>query len=139
MRTFLFALVSVMACAGAPADTTALRTGGYHYSAGSATGQPLLSGHLELEFTDDSTLRGTWVIGWVPGADTTVAVGPQVGSGDLVGSRRGDTLLVQLNPTNADNNVALQAVLGADGYTGRWEWITIAGPRTAGAFVAAPD
>jgi hypothetical protein len=139
MRPFLFPLVSLMACTGAPVDPTALRTVGYHYSARSATGQPLLSGHLELGFPDDSTLRGTWVIAWVPGADTTIAVGPQVGSGDLVGSRRGDTLLVQLNPTNADNNVDLQAVVGADGYAGRWEWITITGPRTAGTFVAAPD
>ncbi len=139
MRVLLFAALTLVACTAGPAETAALRAGGYHYSARSAAGQPLLDGRLEIRSVDDSTLRGTWEIAWVAGADMSADVGPQVGSGTLTGSRRGDTLLIQLNPTYADNNVVLQAVSSADGYAGHWEWNTITGPRTAGPFVASVE
>jgi len=139
MRPLLLAPALLMACSSAPDDNAAPRTGGFHYSALSASGQPLLTGHLEFTFTDDSTVTGSWVIAWLPAADTTLPVGPQVGSGVLVGLRSGTTLRIQLNPTNADHNVALQAVPSAGGYAGQWEWTTFTGPRSAGTFVAARD
>jgi hypothetical protein len=139
MRPSLLPLVLLMACSSAPGDFAALRPGGFHYSAESATGQPLLTGRLQLDFADDSTFTGTWNIEWIPGADTTTPVGPQVGSGELVGLRHGTTLLIQLNPTNADHNVALQAVPRGDGYSGTWEWSTFSGPRSSGRFVAARE
>lgn len=139
MRALFASLGLILACSGAPADSSAPRIGSFRYSALSATGQPLLAGHIEFAFPDDSTLTGTWAIAWLPGADTTEQVGPQVGSGVLIGAYRGGTLLIQLNPTNADNNVALQAVPSAGGYAGHWDWITATGPRSGGAFVAGQD
>lgn len=139
MRTAFLALTLLIACADSPADGLALRGGGFHYSAFGDSGQPLLTGRLNFSFPDDSTLNGTWSIAWIPGADTTLHVGPQVGSGAMVGSRRGDTLLIQLNPTFADNNVGLVAVPTADGYSGQWSWSTFAGPTAGGRFSAAPE
>jgi len=139
MRPSLLPLLLLMACSSATSDFAALRPGGFHYSAASATGQPLLTGRLQLDFADDSSFTGSWKIDWLPGADTSAPVGPQVGSGVLIGQRRGTTLLIQLNPTNADHNVALQAVPRGGGYSGTWEWSTFSGPRSSGRFVAAPE
>ncbi len=137
MRALALALSLLVACSGDPADVSLLRSGTLHYTARSAGGAPLLAGQIEFTFSGDSTLSGTWSIGWLPGTDTTVTVGPQVGSGELVGRRNGDTLLIQLNPTNADHNVLLFAVVDGNGYSGRWEWSTIVGPQSAGTFSAA--
>jgi hypothetical protein len=139
MRLPLATTLVLAACSGAPAGIAAARTDGFQYTARSATGQPLLTGRLKLAFPDDSTVTGTWTIAWVPGADTTLEVGPQVGSGALTGSRSGDTLLLQLNPNMADNNVGLRALRTAEGYAGEWEWSAFTGPRTKGSFEARTE
>jgi hypothetical protein len=139
MRAVPLALAVLLACSSAPADTSAPRAGTFRYSALSARGAPLLTGRLDFTFPDDSTLAGSWAITWLPGADTTTPVGPQLGAGNLVGTRHGDTLRVQLNPMNADHNVVLLAVAVLDGYAGQWQWITATGPRSAGRFVATSE
>ncbi|MEO8635709.1 MAG: hypothetical protein ABI587_10580 [Gemmatimonadales bacterium] len=135
-RLSLFATLLLAACSSAPAGIAAARGDGFQYTARSAAGQSLLTGRLQLAFPDDSTVTGTWTIAWVPGADTTMEVGPQVGAGILTGSRSGDTLRLQLNPNMADNNVGLRAVRTAEGYAGEWEWVAFTGPRSGGSFVA---
>jgi hypothetical protein len=137
MRTLLLALLLLLGCADVPAGVSLLRSGELRYTARGATGEPLLGGQLELTVADDSTVRGTWTIGWLPGADTTLPVGPQIGSGELTGTRSGDTLRIQLNPGYADNNVGLLAIVDASGYSGQWEWSTIVGPRSGGSFAAS--
>ena len=132
--TTLLALALLLGCAGASTETAAPRTGGFRYVGRSQAGEPVLTGRIELAFPDDSTVTGSWAINWIPGADTTLEVGPQVGSGTLVGRRMGDSLLIEMNPSWADNNVALKAVPSADGYTGHWTWTAFAGPRSGGSF-----
>lgn len=139
MRILLLIPLLLLGCSRAPDEVAGLRSGAFSYSARNAAGQPILTGRLELAFPSDSTVTGTWTITWVAGADTVAQVGPQVGSGSLVGSRRGDTLLIQLNPTYADNNVSLFAAPNAEGYAGSWEWSTISGPASGGAIMMAPE
>jgi hypothetical protein len=136
MRTILGVTGLLLACSTAPAPRYLLRSGAFHYVARSPAGEPLLTGRLQLSFPDDSTIRGAWAIGWLPGGDTTAQVGPQVGTGDLIGVRSGDSVIIQLNPRNADHNVGLVAVAAAAGYAGKWEWVSFTGPRTAGTFTA---
>jgi len=135
-RTLPLALLLVAACSTDPGPSAAVRSGAFRYTARSASGEPLLTGRIELDFLDDSTVTGRWTIAWLPGADSTAPVGPQVGTGELAGIRVGDTLLLQLNPNNADHNVGLEATRAGSGYTGRWEWVTFTGPRAAGLFSA---
>lgn len=130
------ALLLCSACSGGPSAPAAMRAGGFAYSASTPAGDPILNGRISFEFTDDSTVTGTWSITWVEGADTTLEVGPQVGSGLLVGTRHGDTMMIQLNPNYADNNVGLVAVPTAKGWRGEWEWVAFAGPRSRGPFTA---
>lgn len=137
MRTALLTAGLLLACSADPTVPAAGRVEhSLRYTADGPSGAQALAGRLVLSFPDDTTVSGSWVISWVPGADTTALVGPQVGSGTLVGSRLGDTLLLQLNPENADHNVGLRAVRTRAGYRGTWEWVTFAGPRTRGGFTA---
>ncbi len=107
------------------------------YRATTLTGEPLLTGSLVMNL-DDSLVTGTWSITWAAGADTSVEVGPQVGSGTLVGRRSGNSLVLDLNPGWADNNALLVGELTVSGVAGRWQWNTITGPRTEGRFTAMP-
>ncbi len=142
MRTCLAPLfLFATACASGATSFTpsAIRAGAYRYVAEDSAGHRLLEGEITLVALEDSTLQGTWQIRWAPGADTTAQVGPQVGSGSIVGGRAGDHLTFDLNPGWADNNALLLAVGSATGFTGRWEWETITGPRTGGRFSATAE
>ena len=139
MRTLALASILLAACNASSTDNSAPAPVTFRYSALDATGSPLLTGRLTLTSVDDSTVTGTWNIAWAPGADTTSPVGPQVGSGTLTGRRVGGTLILELNPGNADNNVGLQAIPHSGGYSGTWQWTAFTGPRAEGRFVASPE
>jgi hypothetical protein len=139
MRVYLVPLLLLVACSGSAGEAPVSRAtpaGTFLYTALGSGGKPLLQGEIELQVGDDSTLTGSWNIHWAPGADTTTTVGPQVGTGTLNGSFRDTLLVIQLNPNMADNNVSLLAARGTAGYTGRWEYSTIAGPTAGGGFEA---
>jgi hypothetical protein len=142
MRTCLASLLLLgTACApgATPFTPSAIRAGAYRYVAEDNAGHRLLEGEITLVALDDSTLQGTWQIRWAAGADTTAQVGPQVGSGTIAGGRAGDHLAFDLNPGWADNNAILLAVGSPGGFTGRWEWETISGPRSGGRFSATEE
>ena len=114
----------------------ALGGGSFDYIACDADGRLLLVGQLALETTSGGVVTGTWMIGWVPGADRNVNVGPQIGSGELQGFFNAGQLMVDLNPGWADNNVYLAAEWQPGGGRGTWSWSTIIGPQAGGRFVA---
>ena len=136
MRLAIVLSLLLLACASTSEESAGLGTHSFRYSALSSEGKPLLTGQLAFRFIDNSTVAGTWTIGWADGADTTAVVGPQIGSGLLVGTRRGAMLAIQLNPDYADNNVGLEAIRTSRGYAGHWVWTAITGPRTSGRFAA---
>ena len=49
----------------------------------------------------------------------------------------GDTVIVDLNPGYADNNVILVGVLRSGHLDGTWQWDTVSGPSTQGGFSAS--
>jgi hypothetical protein len=136
---FLVGAAAILAACGPESSAFELADGELHYRATTATGRPLLEGRLTLTFPTDSTVAGTWELQWSVGADTTSPVGPQIGTGALVGTRRADTLLLELNPGYVDNNVNLRGIATRGGLRGDWTWATIAGPYTSGPFSAVPD
>lgn len=94
---------------------------------------PVVEGTLTLVVAADSSVTGTWELRRVPTSDTTVSVGPQLGSGTLQGRRSATGIWVDLNPGWADNNVFL--ALDAKAYetlSGTWDHSTIVGPVTGG-------
>ena len=113
--------------------------GSLSYQATTLAGEPLIRGRMTIDVRPDSTIVGTWSAGWAPGADRTVEVGDQIGTGTLVGRQMEDGAYIDLNPGYADNNVILLPVRTDRGFTGTWYWSTIAGPRTYGKFTALRD
>ena len=139
MRIRLLPLAALLACSGSAGEAPApdnIYTSAFVYHASSASGQPLLTGQIDLRVAGDSTVSGSWNIHWAPGADQSIEVGPQVGFGELTGSLSGSDVFLHLNPGMYDNNVFLRATRGPQGLTGRWEWSTFAGVSAAGTFQA---
>ncbi len=129
-------LVAIAGCTPAERGTITAPPAGT-YRASTAGGRALLEGMIDLTAINDSAVVGTWQITWAPRADTTTAVGPQVGRGDLTGRRLGgqsDQFEFSLNPRAVDNNVYLLATRSDSAWYGNWVWSTIAGPVSSGRF-----
>jgi hypothetical protein len=114
--------------------------GVYEYRATDSSGTALLIGQLDLTFHDDSTMTGSWMIGWAPDADQNTQVGPQVGEGTLMGLLAADGVVLDLNPNVADDNVFLSGAFDLQtvppGLVGDWTHSTLLGPVAAGHFTA---
>lgn len=132
--TVLSTVAAILACA----DPTLSPAGGdpsgaYGYVARSGL-TPVVTGTVTLAVDGDSVVTGTWQLQRVPGSDTTIQVGPQLGAGTLAGRLSVSGLVaVDLNPGWADNNVFL--VLGGatrDRLTGTWSHSTLIGPVAGG-------
>lgn len=131
----LAALVAITACSSLPSELEPF-DGTFEYVAFDADGAQVLEGELVLDVKDDGTVRGTWKIDWVEGADRNTVVGPQVGEGALEGSVEGGELSANLNPQSSDNNVTLLASLDGSLLVGSWEYTTFSGSTSTGAFTA---
>ena len=143
MRSSLaLAVLAAVACryeGSVPIQDNSMVDGSLAYEASSLAGKPLIRGRLNIDILPDSTIVGTWTANWAPGADTTVEVGDQVGSGTLRGRQTAEGGYIDLNPGYADNNVILLPTATDRGFTGTWYWSTMTGPRTEGRFTALRD
>jgi hypothetical protein len=117
-----------------PTGSSPAAPGVYQYEARDAANRPLIIGTFRFDPMADSILSGTWSTVWAPGADRASQVGPQVGDGTLAGVIRRDSVYLTLTPAAVDNNIDLAGTRGSATFGGAWQWITIAGPRTAGSF-----
>lgn len=144
-----FLVTAAAACGGAPVapgapdclsgvfDPTSI-AGTLAYVAYADSGTRLLEGVLTITPQPNQHVAGTWTIRWAPGADTANAndVGPQFGTGDLIGAVQDTTVLVNLTPTFSDNNVELLGCVTATGFAGIWSHTGIAGEIAHGPFTA---
>jgi len=144
-----FMLAAATACDDAPAgpetpaclpgvSQPAAIAGTLDYAAWSDSGTRLLEGVLAIAPQPNQHVSGTWSIHWAAGADTANAndIGPQLGSGDLIGVVQDTTVLVDLTPSFADNNVELLGCVTAAGFAGTWSHVGIAGEIAHGPFTA---
>ncbi len=108
------------------------------YVAWADSGTQLLEGVLAIAAQSNQHIAGTWTIHWAAGADTANAndIGPQLGTGDLIGVVQDTTVLVNLTPDFADNNVGLLGCVTAAGFAGTWSHVGIAGEIAHGPFTA---
>jgi hypothetical protein len=110
----------------------------YQYVASDAQGSPLVQGELLLpEVSDGDQFAGTWELRFVANDESKrPEAGPQIGIGRLSGQRTGEQIQIDLNPHMRDNNVALAGTISDSGFSGRWEYLTIAGVTNSGTFTA---
>jgi len=110
----------------------------FAYQGFSAQDVLLVTGRLDLRWVTN-VVSGTWAFDYVGPGDPTTAegdIGPQIGAGELEGSRHGNTLSINLNKGWCDNNVFLDGLYEGNSVTGRWCWSTFSGARTVGPFIA---
>jgi hypothetical protein len=132
--TVLLAVAAIIACGDSTLSTAGGDpSGAYIYVARSGL-TPVVTGTVTLLVDEDSAVTGSWELRRVPGSDTTIQVGPQLGSGTLAGRLNASGMVaVDLNPGWADNNVFLAfSATARDLLTGTWDHATIIGPVAGG-------
>lgn len=100
--------------------------GSFQYSAWDTRGRLAVVGTISLTVHGDTLITGVWDLEWAPGADTTEVVGPQIGTGTLVGwlwnSRAYTNWGADLNPQYADNNVFIGGRFGGNEPSTGWSF-----------------
>ena len=106
---------------------------GFHYTAYDTAGTLVVDGWLTLIVRDSSHVNGEWHLARVNNGQN---IGPQTGDGLLAGEFDHGTLLINLNPGYADNNVFLSGQFNAHIYSGSWNWSGFPGVLNRGTFQA---
>lgn len=107
----------------------------YVYTGYDSNGTVLVTGSLNLAFSDTPEITGTWDLAAAPGVPTQ-GLWPQVGKGLLTGRLDGNAIGLNLNPNFVDNNVVLTGTLSSQKIEGRWDYVGFPGILRRGAFVA---
>jgi hypothetical protein len=146
---FAAAILTAVACDETPSDSgtpaclpgdfgPAAIAGTLDYVAWADSGTRLLEGVLTIMGQSNQHVSGTWEIHWAAGADTANPndIGPQMGTGDLIGVVQDTTVSIDLTPGFVDNNVGLLGCVTAEGFAGTWSHVGIAGEIAHGPFAA---
>ncbi len=123
-------------CSGRKNNTPPARTfplGDYQYTGYDEGGSKIVEGRLSLTSLDGEQFKGTWELKQVGEPKN---IGPQVGTGDLVGTVHGTEVRIELNPNMNDNNVSLSGKVEGKRYQGTWNYSGFAGRISSGAFEA---
>jgi hypothetical protein len=118
---------------GAPQPPKTFPLGEYQYTGYDESGAKIVEGRLSLTSRDGDQLKGTWEL---KQTGESKRIGPQVGSGDLIGSVQGSEVALDLNPNMNDNNVNLRGKVEGKRYTGTWSFNGFAGRISSGRFEA---
>lgn len=107
--------------------------GVYEYSGYDKGGNKIISGQIAITGVQSNRIKGTWQLKAV---GTPKDIGPQTGTGNLIGEINQDSVNINLNPNMADNNVNLAGKIVGKSFTGSWSFSGFAGPINQGTFKA---
>jgi hypothetical protein len=107
----------------------------YYYVGYDTAGGEIVRGLLVIVRGDSTIVTGTWNFRLTDSRATMI--GPQVGSGTLMGTWEDSNLSLNLNPQYADNNVILIGTCSNRALAGKWQYIGFAGVLNEGTFRAA--
>ncbi|HWT02624.1 MAG TPA: hypothetical protein VN256_20405 [Pyrinomonadaceae bacterium] len=117
----------------APPPPKTFPLGEYQYTGYDEGGAKVVEGRLSITSRKGDELKGTWELKQTGGPQR---IGPQVGSGDLVGSVHGTEVALNLNPNINDDNVNLRGKVEGKSYKGTWSYSGFAGVISSGRFEA---
>ena len=110
------------------------KQGEFKYTGYDSTGIKIVQGKLFLDFSDSTNIKGTWEIEEIKMSQN---IGPQIGSGELIGSYYdSNRVWINLNPDYDDNNIILRGILNNKSYEGNWKYSTFVGVVNYGPFEA---
>ena len=107
--------------------------GAFAYTGFDSTGVEIVRGWIMFDFDDSTSISGDWELDKIGNPQN---IGPQVGSGNLVGSMVNDQLHLNLNPQYKDSNVFLICPYDDQKLTGKWNYAGFPGVINYGSFVA---
>jgi hypothetical protein len=107
--------------------------GSYTYTAYDSTGVKIVEGWMKLVFDDSVNVSGKWNFKKIGNPEN---IGPQVGSGKLVGWFDEPTISINLNPNWADNNVFFHGDYSENIIEGEWMYSGFPGVINKGMFKA---
>ena len=107
--------------------------GSYTYTAFDSTGVKIVEGWMKIVFDDSVNVSGKWDFKKI---GTPENIGPQIGSGKLVGIYNEPKMSINLNPNWADNNVFLNGDYNEDKIEGEWMYSGFPGVINKGMFKA---
>jgi hypothetical protein len=108
-------------------------SGAYRYASYDTNGTAVVQGWLTIMYQDSGHITGEWNLEKIGNPQ---GIGPQVGTGNLVGSFYEGKLFIELNPQFRDNNLQLAGEVENGYYGGQWFWISFAGISGRGTFEA---
>ncbi|HEY0377357.1 MAG TPA: hypothetical protein VGC87_10400 [Pyrinomonadaceae bacterium] len=117
----------------APQPPKTFPLGEYQYTGYGEGGAKIVEGRLSITSREGDQLKGSWELKQVGEPER---IGPQVGSGELIGSVQGSEVNLDLNPNMNDNNVNLRGQVEGKRYTGTWSFNGFAGRISSGRFEA---
>jgi hypothetical protein len=115
--------------------------GDYQYTGYDKQGSKMVEGRLSItslekvriQSEEQTRIKGNWQLDRVGRQEQ---IGPQVGSGDLMGSIIKGELLIDLNPNISDSNVNLRGTIEGTRFHGTWSFNGYAGAINQGTFEA---
>ena len=116
-------------------------SGDYQYTGYDKQGGKVVEGRLSITSVESKRIRsemqiqikGNWQLNKVGKQEQ---IGPQVGSGDLVGGIINGEILIDLNPNISDSNVNLRGTIEGRRFHGTWSFDGYAGAISKGTFEA---
>jgi len=141
LTSFFLALLvvsfSVLACSSASNATQQPKPfplGDYQYTGYGSNGDKIVEGQLSITSIESDRLKGEWQLNKVGDAEK---IGPQVGTGNLVGENSKGEIYINLNPNMADNNVRLRGKIEGNRFHGTWSFDGESGAINKGTFEAS--
>lgn len=129
---FFIALIFAFACTEDSPSGSSVNV--YKYTGYNSSGSKIISGFLTIVQDTSSVVTGDWQ--FVPIGNCN-QVGPQLGSGNFIGSLDSpNTLQINLNPEMVDNNVFLHGNFAHSHYVGTWSYTGFPGIINQGTFEA---
>lgn len=133
----------VLACSTTKSveQTKPFPTGDYQYTGYDRNGGKMVEGQLSItsvesrriQSEESIQLKGNWQLTKVGNQEK---IGPQVGSGELIGSIIKGELYINLNPNISDSNVMLKGIIEGKRFYGTWSFNGYAGAINQGTFEA---
>jgi hypothetical protein len=133
----------VLACSAAKnlEQTKPFPVGDYQYTGYDRSGGKMVEGQLSItsvqsrriQSEETIQLKGSWQLNKVGNQEK---IGPQAGSGELIGSIIKGEVYLNLNPYVSDSNVMLKGTVEGKRFHGTWSFNGYAGAINQGTFEA---
>jgi hypothetical protein len=133
----------VLACSSSKGieQTKPFPVGNYQYTGYGKSGDKIVEGELSITSVESKRiqseesiqLKGNWHLNRVGNQEK---LGPQTGSGELIGSIIKGEIFLNLNPNTSDSNVMLKGKIEGKRFHGTWSFNGYAGALNQGTFEA---